>query len=882
MNKKLGGLGQQRISDKTNNDKLANMNRIIATKSLTRNHLMCMLMRACKVRGIENKPGHQTSITGLEKTTQPEWLDSVIQSAAEVNIALTLGGRNVTLDDTDWPETRLPENDDKTSNPLKQNWAEGKHFYSDIITKNNKEWITSPTRQEIPTLPLSYRHVLRHEQAYLHEESNQIFEILGRWDNSSDPYLETRIWTRKKSSRVTLNEKITLHGNTTSNGMGCNHKIRYSYLFSKNETIRIILSADRVKNGITTRRIKNILNQNNPIIKITRNSIWKQLIPYSDIIAEGQIFTDGSFTDMSEHNEILFSLNPTKTKTSSAIVIISQHDDWKYKPIITITINPQQEELNQQITKSFTAELIAILGGLQITKQFKMRQDITTDCQSAAKILNPRTPSKWAHHQQSQLLSAINRLQRKDIKWTQSHPEKRKNDISTYTKSEYGITLADGACEGNLKSANQKKHVKEAAESLNIIHIQITTEEVLANILETAPFAWTLNNIPIVTSIQTIKDKTRVKTYKINRDSFAINECTRRSKQSNFWQNTTLQHSAIIKNLYQTSKSMAIKTIAFFFDWKPDGRNKAKQTHTLDELELIQKCILCKLPDSQYHGLRECIHKDLTEIRINTEEEIDAYIYKCRCQNIEDNSPQIIADFIKCNSHQTQLGLWSKKEQQELAALLNINKWDIYRKRETLQHINSIHAKGAIKLLTKKYMVEREVITPQITRNTTNHDKHKERTLNNCLRRCAGNETLQSEDIKYKEKKKKLNARKTPKPSQPETMQWSKRKRIIQDNPNVIEINTPCQQDEIHNKLKQQRLDKPKRKGRPKYNINSEENIRKFNIQRGKRKIQEVEQDRSITEETQDNSAEAASEKKQELSKITSWLIQRSTKKKRS
>ena len=193
MNKKLGGLGQQRISDKTNNDKLANMNRIVATKSLTRNHLMCMLMRACKVRGIENKPGHRASITGLEKTTQPEWLDSVIQSAAEVNIALTLGGRNVTLDDTDWPETRLPENDDKTSNPLKQNWAEGKHFYSDIITKNNKEWIASPTREAIPSLPLDYKHVLRHEQAYLHEEPNQIFEILGRWDNSLDPYLETRI-----------------------------------------------------------------------------------------------------------------------------------------------------------------------------------------------------------------------------------------------------------------------------------------------------------------------------------------------------------------------------------------------------------------------------------------------------------------------------------------------------------------------------------------------------------------------------------------------------------------------------------------------------------------------------------------------------------------
>ena len=104
MSNKLGGLGQTRLSDKTNNDKLANMIRIEATNNLTRAHLMCMIMRAHKTRGIESKPGQRATITGHEKTTHPEWLDSVIQSAAEENICLSTGGRMVTLTDEDWPE----------------------------------------------------------------------------------------------------------------------------------------------------------------------------------------------------------------------------------------------------------------------------------------------------------------------------------------------------------------------------------------------------------------------------------------------------------------------------------------------------------------------------------------------------------------------------------------------------------------------------------------------------------------------------------------------------------------------------------------------------------------------------------------------------------
>jgi hypothetical protein len=363
MNSKLGALGQTRISDKTNNDKMANMVRIEATKNLTRDHLMCMIMRALKVRGIENKPGQRATITGQEKTTHPEWLDSVIQSAAEVNVSLTAGGRHVELTDEDWPEARLPENE--------QNWEEGRHFYSDIITKDEGQWSNILTKQKIQHLSPDYAHVLRHEQAYLHPRTNEIIEILGRWNNT---LLEARVWTREKTGKLTTNEKIFLSPLTLSNGMGCNHTITYKELFNSEETTRITLSSDKVKNLITTRRIINILKQNPPIIHINKNRIWKQLEPYKDILSNSQIFTDGSWTDMSNNIDTLFSKETVNSKTSSAIVNIAKNESWKEQPVISINITPQSSDLQKQITKSFTAELIAILGGMQISNQYKMTQ----------------------------------------------------------------------------------------------------------------------------------------------------------------------------------------------------------------------------------------------------------------------------------------------------------------------------------------------------------------------------------------------------------------------------------------------------------------------------------------------------------------------------
>ena len=75
--------------------------------------------------------------------------------------------------------------------------------------------------------------------------------------------------------------------------------------------------------------------------------MWKQLLPYTQILQNSQIFTDGSWTDQTNNTDILFSKRLTQTKTSSAIVIMSKDNDLRDKPIITINITPQTNEIQK-------------------------------------------------------------------------------------------------------------------------------------------------------------------------------------------------------------------------------------------------------------------------------------------------------------------------------------------------------------------------------------------------------------------------------------------------------------------------------------------------------------------------------------------------------
>ena len=400
-----------------------------------------------------------------------------------------------------------------------------------------------------------------------------------------------------------------------------------------------------------------------------------------------------------------------------------------------------------------------------------MTQNITTDCQSATKLLNPKNPADWAHHPQNQLLSAIQRAQRKDIKWTPSHPERKNTDTASYTKEDYGIAMADGACEGDLRSPLQKTHIRDIVENLNIIHINTTTEEILANILETAPYAWTLNGIPLITSIQSLKELQREEEYRENRDTFAINECTRGRKHSTFWQETTLEHAAKIKQKAGLTKDQLLKVVAITYNWKSDGRNRAKVNTENEEKEQAEKCILCNETDSQYHALRECQQVELIQQRIITDEKIEAFIRKCEINDIEDNTPHIIRDNIKRNgSHRTLLGLWTTKEKTVLAQQLSVNnmpRWALYKAKKLLIRIGSIYMQGAYNIISLKHKIERTKEHGNINQNThkkpTTQCSLTNNNVNQRLRRCTGNDVLQHEILQKRKQQMKAQLRKETK-----------------------------------------------------------------------------------------------------------------------
>jgi len=511
---------------------------------------------------------------------------------------------------------------------------------------------------------------------------------------------------------------------------------------------------------------------------------------------------------------------------------MDKETDWKQKPIIAITITPNTNQVNKQITKSFTAELIGILGALQITHQYKIKQNISTDCQSATKLLNPQKPAEWAHHPQNQLLSAIHRLKRNELKWTPSHPERKKKNTSEYTKEECGITLADGACEGNPKSPEQNQHVSNLATNLNITHITISTEEILSNILEDAPYAWTMENIPIITNIQTILEEKRVIEYRANRDTFAWNNCTRTPKYSTFWQEATLKHSALAKKRAKLTKDQFLRAVAIIFDWKEDGRNRAKTTTNQEKKEETERCKLCNDTDSQQHTLRECQENALIEIRKEADERIDNYIRKCELNDYNDQTPQVIRDHIKhSNTHKIMLGLWTTTEQEALANKLNINdapKWSIYIKRDNLLEIISIYIQSAIKLVYTKRKIEAEA--QKIHINTDKHTTQHINTTNDVQRKSKNNENIQDEQQQQelqiergKKQKEEISIKKH---------HTKKSKKMIIDSSSDDEATT---QTQIKNTT-QNTVEKIKLKGRPKFNINSKENIEHFKLISIKRK----------------------------------------------
>jgi hypothetical protein len=145
--------------------------------------------------------------------------------------------------------------------------------------------------------------------------------------------------------------------------------------------------------------------------------------------------------------------------------------------------------------------------------------------------------------------------------------------------------------------------------SLKIYHYEIKLEEVLREILKVLPYAWTKEKIPLLVTLQSLRENARREEYTGKRDQLNID---REGEIRNIWKNTTLEHGGAICR----AKGIKNKVIAtkILYDWAEHGRNRAKKEKDEYDKDLAKTCRECGAEDSQFHIITECITGELTNI----------------------------------------------------------------------------------------------------------------------------------------------------------------------------------------------------------------------------------------------------------------------------
>ena len=450
-----------------------------------------------------------TNIEEREGVKDKLWMNSIIEDSANWNVQLTIGGKYEDIE-TSWPECRSKE-----INP-------GQHFEMDYMTITEEGWkkVSIDRVEEVMNkISSQYRHQLKFDQAYLSSNGKIIFEILGVHGLEEKPELEVRIWEKTDNRSIQKGSIVKLSDLTPSCGMGCNMKLEWTKLFETERVKRIILSNDDYTYETTTRKVREVLNQNVPTTALEESSIWEILEEHRQLLEKSTIYTDGSWKDMRTKAEKLFRIGKC-CRSSAAVVIISEENEWKDKVALTIRLTASTENVNEQLTKAFTMEAIGILAAAQIANWFKLDTDIITDCRGVLDKINYNYAESWANHGQVQILNAIRKLYNKKLKWTRSHPERRKKP-NEYEKNDFGIAMADAICEDRIRDINNQKHVEEMMtelKNIKIYHYEVQIEDVLKEILKVADYAWTRENVPLVISIQSIRDNNRKGKYLEERD----------------------------------------------------------------------------------------------------------------------------------------------------------------------------------------------------------------------------------------------------------------------------------------------------------------------------------------------------------------------------
>ena len=168
------------------------------------------------------------------------------------------------------------------------------------------------------------------------------------------------------------------------------------------------------------------------------------------------IFTDGSWKDMSSNIEKMF-FKQSSSKSSCSVCLISTDDEWKEKPMILVEIKDSPEN---PVTCAFPMELLAAALALKLKKRYSKTEKIYTDCESIVKMTaKKQSLKKIANKDNLALISGLmadyNSIgDDKIFEHVKAHVERRK-DVVDWTSKEFGNVIADRTAVGDDYFINQ-------------------------------------------------------------------------------------------------------------------------------------------------------------------------------------------------------------------------------------------------------------------------------------------------------------------------------------------------------------------------------------------------------------------------------------------
>ena len=731
-----GCIDLPRLSDLINQDKLNLIARGLRSKPATRHSIHGLLNRGIRYSNQRATPTSLVHLLPPNNRHAPLWTESLVDWLSLADLRLSSGGPS-SLDPLDTP---------LASHFLSHAWTPPPslldHLNSlSINTLRDVTYFHTPTRQyrwitEGPLWPhglppgpciqpLSYPispPFLEPRQCWIIGTDAWVTEIIG-FTSSSPSLIHIRRWLPPSTRRmvtprlaerplIQLASILALDPATHSFGAGTPLATSYMQLFPENITVqRIILSPERPRprqQGIFCEvlHIRDTLRPSPP--RFHPPSQFLRQLPgtlhlqqYQDLLQPATIFTDASFRSTAHPISDYFHRGPPGSLTGAVVLqppnAIGLHHN-------TIAVRVHGDD-SLSTPSSFLGELLMVLLAVKIRAVSTLptapiHPTVHTDCQGVLRMLTSTRIPQWkrpTHHLISHICrTATDKL---NVFWVPSHTDKRKA-FANRTYIEHGNVLADSI------ASPRPPH----RHSTHIPTFNITTRQLLLNVLEDSRWVVTHKGLPIVDSPITLIQQSRHEAYLHRRD---LARSTQPDPSPIKWIHLTLLNAGAWHQCDKASIIQRVRITRLIYDWVYHG-TKAVQGSKQRYPEPLP-CPLCQEPDSQFHMLCGCDHPAIAAIRTTAMSEISSYL-----RTLDPHSPShlagsIIRDlgdthhtvFPPClrNPHYIWIGTWTTAQLLHMETTLGpVAPSAVPHLYSTITRIGRVLARASIAIINQRHV----------------------------------------------------------------------------------------------------------------------------------------------------------------------------------